>query len=418
MPGTGLVEVKIGVVADFNRIHNQKIAEGIMASVNAAVAAKAIELARHGLRITVLHKSDHGSQKFAREAVEALKKEGCLAIIGPCDSVLMAAVLAEAELADVPKISTLATATRLAELGRERGFFRFTPNDAIRAEHLIHKAGEVLGRNVLVYQLAATENAYATELAADMHEALRKHGRPYLSVPFQNACAIEEPPSDASAAIVCAPSVQALYVIGQLHKFSFSAPIFAFGSNSTFRDRAAVGTIVVADLDRADRDPGVKAILAGIDSRLSEPSLTTIDAVHVLFGILLSRPADDWSETQAGRELLMQELSGRLGIQGLFGPVWMDELHDREGSAGLYLLQVAEVDGGIDFVPWSPAVWGDAGTRQRGSGRNRVIFTACVILAPLLLAFALQPHADGINRVLLWAALVTIAMAIWAFPRR
>src|ERR1044072_5089350 len=283
---SGPVEVKIGIIADFNHEGGKKIGEGILASVEAALARRKPALQRHGLLITPIWESDHGKPDQAPAAARVLDEKGCIALIGPCDSASMAAVLEETALAAIPKLATVATATPLAELGRGAAFFRFTPNDRVRVRYLIERAGDVLGRNIVVYRKSDAEHAYSTELAQDVLLELKGRGlrcKPE-AVPKQHG---KKPPGDVASAIICAPSQSALHIMGQLRGLH-GPRLFAFGSNSALLKGDAIGLIVVADLHRDDKKPAIRDALAALDPSVSEPSIATMCAVEALINIILA----------------------------------------------------------------------------------------------------------------------------------
>lgn len=338
-------EIKIGVIVNLDG-SSEKIGHGVLCSAQHILEKRRQALRAHGLDVKLLWENDHGQATYASRAVEKYLDAGCVAVIGPCDSMSMKEIVDNSRFDPVPKLCTFATATGLARSGGN-GFFRFTHNDEQRADYLIAKLAELspAPETVIVYTLAGAPDSYANGLKEDVTRALEKRLIQFEHRKFsvsQRLVQFATPKARGAAVVICSPSKQAVKLIGGLRNRQHRGSIFAFGSNTNFLVREANGTIVVADLDRHDPNPKASELLKDFSiafPKVTEPSISTICAMESLVDILLKRPTDQWCDTRVARQTIGGLL--RKGkARGPFGPVGFTSEGELLGHATISLLEV------------------------------------------------------------------------------
>jgi ABC-type branched-subunit amino acid transport system substrate-binding protein len=352
--GKDLCRVRIGAIVTLSG-SNEKIGRGILSSIHHVLAHRKAKLAQHGIEASLVWRDDHGQAVVANRAAEECLHEGCVALIGPCDSISMREVLSNPAMREMPKLCTFATATALSALG-DPAFFRFTHNDRQRSVHLVKKIVQVVpqAKKVAICYLRSPVGAYSQSLKADAVAAVESQGLQYDLVEFTVAGPLVRfaTPADRSQpVIVCSPSKQAGKFIKELRNRRHGGGVFAFGSNSNFRQRELAGTIVVTDLDRYDPNLDVQQALGSFAARFpgeTEPSIATMSATEALIDVLLEAPAGDWEEAGLARERIISRLR-RGGVEGLLGPLGFDSRGEMLGKEPIALLEVVKTRHSVDF---------------------------------------------------------------------
>lgn len=189
--------VRIGLSASLTGVDREfgVLAEGV---VNAAVDAINARGGVDGRQIALIVEDDGSETATAQAAVQALIADDVVAIVGPFLSGQTAAVLRDAESAQVPLLSPSATAATLASADDGDYLFRTTPNDNFQssaiAYYFTELAPEVITSAVVVHEAGSYGEGLSEALATELD---MRGGEVTTSITF--APDLETRPEDVDA---------------------------------------------------------------------------------------------------------------------------------------------------------------------------------------------------------------------------
>jgi ABC-type branched-subunit amino acid transport system substrate-binding protein len=349
--------IKIGIIGGISG-PTLKMGIGFRDSILFIFERMRAEMSEAGIEIDAIVKDDIGNPVRSLSVAQECYEDGCVTILGPCDSACMYEILKLKEIQDCPIITPLATATILGKISAPN-FFRMTTPDERRSEMLVGYVNHLYPKQCIhVYAFIDTPHSYSQMLKQDVTRALEKLNCQWYAEDFTTTYDVKRIPKKNEPIILCSPSTEAANLVAKFReKEKLRSQIFTFGSNSNLLAKSLINTIVVADLDRLDTNIDIKnEINRFVSSTKSkgDPSLSTLNCAAMIVNLLVRRAQNVvQADGPSIRKLILDDLRSKpqSGILGMFS---FTDKGEMIGPEHLSVLKVASRFRGYSFIHVSP----------------------------------------------------------------